>query len=237
MLRAALGAAARDRGRCHRGRALFWLRCVVAPWRERRAARGTPTARASPRSRRALRATGSRRSRSASWSSIPSSCWRLRAAGRAQVDRQFRHPDPDLRHARLGPEHRRRPRRPARSRLRRLLRGRRLFLRAARQDIRPVVLDLLPLAGILAAFWGILLGFPVLRLRGDYLAIVTLAFGEIIRLVLINWVASPTAMPASPASRGRPSSAFRSTPATTASPRSSGSSSRPIYRTHLPLST
>ena len=33
----------------------------------------------------------------------------------------------------------------------------------------------LPLAGILAAFWGILLGFPVLRLRGDYLAIVTLA--------------------------------------------------------------
>src|SRR5260370_20495938 len=47
---------------------------------------------------------------------------------------------------------------------------------------------LLPLSGILAAFWGILLGFPVLRLRGDYLAIVTLAFGEIIRLVLINWV-------------------------------------------------
>jgi branched-chain amino acid transport system permease protein len=45
----------------------------------------------------------------------------------------------------------------------------------------------LPLAGILAAFWGILLGFPVLRLRGDYLAIVTLAFGEIIRIVLINW--------------------------------------------------
>ena len=47
---------------------------------------------------------------------------------------------------------------------------------------------LLPLAGILAAFWGMLLGFPVLRLRGDYLAIVTLAFGEIVRLVLINWV-------------------------------------------------
>jgi branched-chain amino acid transport system permease protein len=47
---------------------------------------------------------------------------------------------------------------------------------------------LLPIAGCLAAFWGILLGFPVLRLRGDYLAIVTLAFGEIIRLILINWV-------------------------------------------------
>ncbi|WP_348645273.1 high-affinity branched-chain amino acid ABC transporter permease LivM [Methylobacterium sp. BTF04] len=45
----------------------------------------------------------------------------------------------------------------------------------------------LPLSGLFAAAFGILLGFPVLRLRGDYLAIVTLAFGEIIRLVLINW--------------------------------------------------
>ena len=45
----------------------------------------------------------------------------------------------------------------------------------------------LPLAGVFAAFFGILLGFPVLRLRGDYLAIVTLGFGEIIRIVLINW--------------------------------------------------
>ncbi len=45
----------------------------------------------------------------------------------------------------------------------------------------------LPLAGALAGLWGIILGFPVLRLRGDYLAIVTLAFGEIIRVVLINW--------------------------------------------------
>ena len=48
---------------------------------------------------------------------------------------------------------------------------------------------LLPMAGIFAALWGVMLGFPVLRLRGDYLAIVTLAFGEIIRLVLINWTA------------------------------------------------
>ena len=46
----------------------------------------------------------------------------------------------------------------------------------------------LPLAGAFAATFGILLGFPVLRLRGDYLAIVTLGFGEIIRLVLLNWV-------------------------------------------------
>ena len=45
----------------------------------------------------------------------------------------------------------------------------------------------LPIAGLLAGCWGIMLGFPVLRLRGDYLAIVTLAFGEIIRVVLINW--------------------------------------------------
>ena len=45
----------------------------------------------------------------------------------------------------------------------------------------------LPLAGLFAAAWGMLLGFPVLRLRGDYLAIVTLAFGEIIRVVLLNW--------------------------------------------------
>ena len=48
--------------------------------------------------------------------------------------------------------------------------------------------ECLPLCGILAACWGIFLGFPVLRLRGDYLAIVTLAFGEIIRLVITNWV-------------------------------------------------
>ncbi len=45
----------------------------------------------------------------------------------------------------------------------------------------------LPMAGCLAAIWGLFVGFPVLRLRGDYLAIVTLAFGEIVRLVLINW--------------------------------------------------
>ena len=46
----------------------------------------------------------------------------------------------------------------------------------------------LPFAGAVAALWGVMLGFPVLRLRGDYLAIVTLAFGEIIRVVITNWV-------------------------------------------------
>ncbi|MSO85153.1 MAG: high-affinity branched-chain amino acid ABC transporter permease LivM [Rhodospirillales bacterium] len=45
----------------------------------------------------------------------------------------------------------------------------------------------LPFAGIMAAFAGLLLGFPVLRLRGDYLAIVTLGFGEMIRIILLNW--------------------------------------------------
>ena len=45
----------------------------------------------------------------------------------------------------------------------------------------------LPFAGIMAAFAGILLGFPVLGLRGDYLAIVTLGFGEMVRIILLNW--------------------------------------------------
>lgn len=46
----------------------------------------------------------------------------------------------------------------------------------------------LPLAAALAALFGALLGFPVLRMHGDYLAIVTLGFGEIIRLILNNWL-------------------------------------------------
>ena len=45
----------------------------------------------------------------------------------------------------------------------------------------------LPLAGLFAALFGMALAFPVLRLRGDYLAIVTLAFGEIVRIVILNW--------------------------------------------------
>ena len=52
----------------------------------------------------------------------------------------------------------------------------------------------LPLAGAAAALFGFILGFPVLRLRGDYLAIVTLGFGEIIRLLLVNltdWTGGP----------------------------------------------
>jgi branched-chain amino acid transport system permease protein len=49
----------------------------------------------------------------------------------------------------------------------------------------------LPIALITAVLAGVLLGLPVLRLRGDYLAIVTLGFGEIIRLlVLSDWLKS-----------------------------------------------
>lgn len=47
---------------------------------------------------------------------------------------------------------------------------------------------MLPLAAFIAAFAGAILGFPVLRMHGDYLAIVTLGFGEIIRLILNNWL-------------------------------------------------
>jgi branched-chain amino acid transport system permease protein len=45
----------------------------------------------------------------------------------------------------------------------------------------------MPVAGVFAAAFGLLLGFPVLRLRGDYLAIVTLGFGQIVHTVLVNW--------------------------------------------------
>lgn len=45
----------------------------------------------------------------------------------------------------------------------------------------------LPIGAGLGTLFGVLLGYPVLRLRGDYLAIVTLGFGEIIRLILENW--------------------------------------------------
>jgi branched-chain amino acid transport system permease protein len=45
---------------------------------------------------------------------------------------------------------------------------------------------ILPLGALVAAFFGVLLGAPTLKLRGDYLAIVTLGFGEIIRIFLNN---------------------------------------------------
>jgi branched-chain amino acid transport system permease protein len=45
----------------------------------------------------------------------------------------------------------------------------------------------LPLGGVAGALFGVLLGFPILRLRGDYLAIVTLGFGSIAKIVIENW--------------------------------------------------
>ena len=70
---------------------------------------------------------------------------------------------------------------------------------------------LLPLAGCLAAFWGILLGFPVLRLRGDYLAIVTLAFGRSEEHTL-NSSPKVAAKPSSSALNGMPKKVGRGMP-------------------------
>ena len=46
----------------------------------------------------------------------------------------------------------------------------------------------LPIAVVMAAIAGCIIGYPTLRMRGDYLAIVTLGFGEIFRLILLNWM-------------------------------------------------
>ncbi len=62
----------------------------------------------------------------------------------------------------------------------------------------------LPAAAIIAGLFGFLLGLPVIRLRGDYLAIVTLGFGEIVRLIFVNWVEvtrGPMGIPGIPAPR------------------------------------
>lgn len=61
-------------------------------------------------------------------------------------------------------------------------------LGVAPQDIWWLLYLNLPLAGLLAAGFAVLLGTPTLRLRGDYLAIMTLGFGEIVRIVAINWM-------------------------------------------------
>ena len=116
---------------------------------------------------------------------------------------QLRRHDGAVRHGR---DHRDRPQcrggpgRPARPRLRRLLCRRRVHGRAAHQPRQPVEqgrpdgffstpwawLSCVPLAMAITALAGLILGFPTLRLRGDYLAIVTLGFGEIIRLMADN---------------------------------------------------
>jgi branched-chain amino acid transport system permease protein len=60
----------------------------------------------------------------------------------------------------------------------------------------------LPAAAVITGLFGFLLGTPDMRLRGDYLAIVTLGFGEIVRLVFVNWVEvtrGPMGLPGIPA--------------------------------------
>jgi branched-chain amino acid transport system permease protein len=55
--------------------------------------------------------------------------------------------------------------------------------------------------GLLAALAGVLIGYPTLRVRGDYLAIMTLGFGEIIRIIALNWVGltrGPSGIPGIP---------------------------------------
>jgi branched-chain amino acid transport system permease protein len=61
------------------------------------------------------------------------------------------------------------------------------ILASAQFGLHLPFLLILAIATLLAAFAGLLLGYPVLRLRGDYLAIVTLGFGEIIRIIINNW--------------------------------------------------
>ncbi|WP_244482924.1 branched-chain amino acid ABC transporter permease [Mesorhizobium sp. Root102] len=61
------------------------------------------------------------------------------------------------------------------------------ILASAQFDFHLPFLLVLAIGTILAAFTGLLLGYPVMRLRGDYLAIVTLGFGEIIRIIINNW--------------------------------------------------
>ncbi len=60
------------------------------------------------------------------------------------------------------------------------------LLASPQHDIHISFLLLLPLGALVAALFGVLLGAPTLKLRGDYLAIVTLGFGEIIRIFLNN---------------------------------------------------
>ncbi|WP_438348068.1 branched-chain amino acid ABC transporter permease [Paenibacillus sp. FA6] len=60
----------------------------------------------------------------------------------------------------------------------------------------------LPSAAVIAGLFGFLLGTPVIRLRGDYLGIVTLGFGEIVRLIFVNWIdvtRGPMGIPGIPA--------------------------------------
>ncbi len=99
----------------------------------------------------------------------------------------------DLRRDRARPEHRGRSRRTARPRLhrvprrRRVHRGRRCRTRPSPTiDFKPPFIVTVLIAGVVASLLGLLIGAPTLRVSGDYLAIVTLAFGEIFRITMNN---------------------------------------------------
>ena len=61
-----------------------------------------------------------------------------------------------------------------------------LFWRASPISGTPDIIAGIILAGVVAALFGVIIGIPALRLRGDYLAIITLGFGEIIRVIIRN---------------------------------------------------
>ena len=63
--------------------------------------------------------------------------------------------------------------------------GAALLWKAMPRSVGAIVLGLL-LGGLVAAVFGVVIGVPALRLKGDYLAIITLGFGEIIRVLIIN---------------------------------------------------
>lgn len=79
----------------------------------------------------------------------------------------------------------------------------------------------IPIAIALTMISGVILGWPTLRLRGDYLAIVTLGFGEIIRIVIrngVNWSGGPAGVAAIPGPEGRRQLTTNSSACSTSSP-------------------
>ncbi len=60
-----------------------------------------------------------------------------------------------------------------------------VLLESALGEVPALVVSIL-IGGLVAALFGVIIGLPALRLRGDYLAIVTLAFGEIVRSIFMN---------------------------------------------------
>ena len=61
---------------------------------------------------------------------------------------------------------------------------------------------------VVTAFFGVVLAIPALKVKGSYLALLTMGFGEVVRIVMIGWTPSPTAPPVCWVSRAPSSSAF-----------------------------